>query len=296
MSTITIVYFSGTGGTRRCAKELSELLTTQGNSVQTLELRGRAQLIIPPTDKLIIMYPVYFMNAPLPVQEFAYKLEQVNGTYAAVVSVSAGGEVTPNLACRMRINAILASKGYNVVYENMLVMPANCLKKPHENVAAALLKVLPYKLQHIAADISSGKVRRPELDLASHVSTQFGRIPQKFSGLFALFFKCTDACTACGLCARSCPRDNIYVDKDRVGWEGYCAACMHCFYACPQQAIKMSLIEQKFVIAGGYNIDKLAQTADTINLSEINDIAKLHTQSSERGIRKYLLEDVYIGN
>lgn len=294
MSTITIVYFSGTGGTRQCAKELAELLATQNNSVQTLELRGRANLIMPPTDKLIIMYPVYFANAPLPVQEFAYKLEPVNGTYAAVVSVSAGGEVTPNLACRMRINAILASKGYNVVYENMLVMPANCLKKPHESVAAALLKVLPYKLQNIATDIVNGKVRRPELDLVSHVSTQFGRIPQKFSGLFALFFKCTDTCTACGLCARSCPRDNIYLDKDRARWEGYCAACMNCFYVCPQRAIKMRLIEQKFAIEGGYNIDKLTQAAAAISLSDISDIAKLHTQRSERGIRKYLLEDVYI--
>ena len=294
MSNANIVYFSGTGGTRLCAQKLADLLTTGGLSTDIFEIRERTEPNLPYADKLILLYPVYFANAPLPVQEFVRKLPASGGQYTAVLSVSAAGEVVPNLACRMRINELLADRGYNVVYENMLVMPANCLKKPHELVAAALLKVLPYKLANIAEDIMQGKVHRTAMELRSYLATQSGRLPQKFSGLFSLLFKCGSNCNCCGKCAAHCPRGNIYLDKGRVKWDSYCAACMNCLYTCPQQAISMRLVHNKFVIDGGYDINRYLAAADSVRLKDLVAIATTYTNRTEGGVKAYLIENLAI--
>lgn len=290
MSKISIVYFSGTGGTRLCAQNLAKILTNGGADVNIGEIRAQAKVTLPIADKLILMYPVYFANAPLPVQEFVSNLSAANGKYAAVLSVSAAGEVVPNLACRVRIGRALTDKGYNVVYENMLLMPANCLKKPHELVAAALLHVLPRKLDAVAHDILIGKVQRSPVEWRSYLATQTGRVPQVLSGLFSLFFTCSASCNACGKCTKSCPRTNISLHKNQVKWGAYCAACMNCVYICPQQAIKMRFIHNKFTIADGYDIDKYAALSSTVKREELETIAQSYTHSSEVGIRKYLLE------
>ena len=296
MSNANIVYFSGTGGTRLCANQLAALLTARGLNTEISEIRERTELSLPPADKLILLYPVYFANAPLPMQEFVRKLRNSEGQYAAVLSVSAAGEVVPNLACRMRINELLADRGYNVVYENMLIMPANCLKKPHELVAAALLKILPYKLERIADDIIQGKVHRAAMELRSYLATQCGRLPQKFSGLFSLAFKCGTSCNSCGKCVAGCPRGNIYMEKGRVQWDSYCAACMNCLYSCPQQAISMRFIHDKFVIAGGYDINSYLAAADNIRPEDIGDVARAYTHRTEGGVKAYLLENQAIQN
>lgn len=287
MSRVNIIYFSGTGGTRMCAQELAKLLTSSGLQVTTLEASKRTEVVLPACDKLVVMYPVYFMNAPVPLEDFISALERTNGQYAAIVSVSAGGEYAPNLACRMRISSLLTDKGYNVIYENMLVMPANCLKKLDDSASACLLKVLPQKVAKIAADIGSGIVRRRNSDFPSHLATELGRAPRSMSRMFAKLFSCTTSCTACGLCVRACPCGNIFLENDKVSWGNNCAACLRCVYQCPEQAIKMKYGSSSFLIGSGYNLEQFVKLAQTINWQDIEKIALLHTA---KGVKKYLLD------
>jgi hypothetical protein len=79
---------------------------------------------------------------------------------AAVISVSGGGEITPNTACRVSSIRKLEKKNCTVVYEKMVVMPSNWVIKTNDELAFRLLEILPSKVEHIADDLLAGMVRR----------------------------------------------------------------------------------------------------------------------------------------
>ena len=50
-------------------------------------------------------------------------------------------------------------------------------------------------------------------------------------------FRVSDACIGCGICAKSCPLQNITMQNDRPKWNGHCTNCMSCYHRCPKNAI-----------------------------------------------------------
>jgi len=44
-------------------------------------------------------------------------------------------------------------------------------------------------------------------------------------------------CTACGLCVRLCPVDNLVLEGGRVRGLGRCAFCLRCYDYCPESAM-----------------------------------------------------------
>ena len=59
----------------------------------------------------------------------------------------------------------------------------------------------------------------------------------------ALSYTVNDSCIHCGICARSCPANNITVTKDRVKFADHCEVCYACLHNCPKHAIHMPLEE-----------------------------------------------------
>ena len=47
-----------------------------------------------------------------------------------------------------------------------------------------------------------------------------------------------EKCTACGLCERICPRDNIKRPEGSPVWEHRCVECLGCLHICPAKAIE----------------------------------------------------------
>ena len=45
-------------------------------------------------------------------------------------------------------------------------------------------------------------------------------------------------CTACGLCERICPRDNIERLEGSPVWQHRCVECLGCLHICPAKAIE----------------------------------------------------------
>jgi flavodoxin len=77
MSTVLIVYFSGTGGTKRIAKEFyNQLQKTMNTKLQSLDLKNNSTNIqqlkelLPNIKTVILLYCVHEMDAPKPVFEW----------------------------------------------------------------------------------------------------------------------------------------------------------------------------------------------------------------------------------
>jgi len=113
------------------------------------------------TDLNILVYPVYAMDAPKPVYDW---IESVRGGDAgekiAVFSVSGGGEMWPNKGCRVNCIKALEKRGFQVVYDRMMCMPANVLMEMNDHAVMWLIRAIPKKVSAIVDELLAGKTHR----------------------------------------------------------------------------------------------------------------------------------------
>ena len=100
MDRVRIVYYTGTGGTGMAAECMADFLRKANWEVTMQRLMAGAPEVLGDFDRLIVMFPVYAFNAPEPVISWVDGLPACPGKQAAVISVSGGGEMCPNTACR----------------------------------------------------------------------------------------------------------------------------------------------------------------------------------------------------
>ena len=284
IQTAHIVFFSGTGGTARCAAHLCEALAARGVKVTLTEL-GPAPAAPVQAEFLFLLYPVYAAGAPQPVAEWISAAPGGHGSHAAVLSVSGGGEVTPNTACRVRTIRQLARRGYTVTYERMLVMPANFLMAYGDALTARLLRAAPAMAALAADEVLAGVTRRTRPHAWDRLISGLCRIEHIGSRYFGRGLYAGDACNGCGLCARRCPRANIRMEGGRPAFGGQCVICFRCVYGCPQKAIRAKY-GQFAILKEGFDLDAAERRmAGAEALPPVEEVAKGAALS---GVRKYL--------
>lgn len=284
---IRIVYYSGTGGTRMAATCLEKELTSGGALVTMQRLKAGEPQTTVGWDLLILLYAVYAFSAPPPVLAWMKTLPLGEGQAVAVLSVSGGGEMSPNTACRSKVIGTLEKKGYTVSYENMLVMPSNIALPTKSPLDKLLLQVLPEKVGHVVSELQSGQERRKSPHLFDRMLSSMGGLERAGGRWFGKRIKVSQNCTGCGICSRTCPSGNITMEGGRPSFDGRCYFCMNCLYRCPEKALSPGV--GKFaVIKSGFDLDSLASAPPVsgVTAEQLESIAPGILWS---GVRKYIL-------
>lgn len=255
---VTLAYFSGTGCTKAVADCFESQLNELGLQVHKTNIATSDNDVIleNDTDLLIIFSPVYAFRLAAIVEKWTKKLPHSNGTYVAIISVSGGGEVSPNTACRITCKDILSRKKYILLYEKMIVMPSNYATQANQQLNLAFIKVLPIKVQSILEDIVSGQknILRPQL--RDRAFAFLGRAEHLGASVFGAMLHTSNACNQCGMCVRNCPKNNIRMENGKIKFGFRCLWCMKCIYSCPCKAIKPRIL--KFaVLKSGFDINKM---------------------------------------
>ncbi|HWT73382.1 MAG TPA: EFR1 family ferrodoxin [Mobilitalea sp.] len=287
---VEIIYFSGTGSTRKVAEQFTASFTEKNIEAANHELNHRDSYTLKKTDMLVIIYPVYATNAPEPIYDFISKLPYELRCPAVVISVSGGGEVTPNKACRLHCINRLEKKGYPVVYEQMIVMPSNFLAATPEELAIRLLEVLPLKTNFIINELLSGVISRTRPDLFNRFLSFAGEIEKTaIAGKsYGKQIKVNSSCNGCGICQKGCPVDNIRIVNKKPVFDRKCSVCLKCIYACPKKALQPT-IAKFIVLKQGYPLKDWEKKVNSEKHYSIDELAKGYAFS---GIRKYLKEDM----
>lgn len=285
---IHLVYFSGTGGTARVAESFERVFTDRKIEVCKTELNKSDYYIERNADMLVLFFPVYAFNAPKPVDDWIARSPEGNSSPAAVISVSGGGEVRPNIACRYDVIKQLEGKGYDVYYESMLVMPSNIFIAYDDTLSTMLLRALPHKAEMIVSDLLSGKRNRTQPHFIDRFISKLGVLEKKYGGkVFRKMLKANDNCISCSWCAEHCPRGNITMLDGRPCFGGNCIVCLRCVYGCPKKAI---LSRIKFiVIKDGYDLK--AVESRTNQQTKILPVSKVVKGFLYAGVRKYLKDE-----
>lgn len=283
VETVHLVYFSGTGGTARVARGLEQAFSRRGRQVRVTELDAQAYPRVD-ADLLVLAYPVYACNAPSPVDEWIARAPDGRGRAAAVVSVSGGGEVMPNTACRLDVIRKLERKGYRVDHEAMFVMPANFLLPYGDALSAMLLRAAPEKAEAFVRAVLSGERSRTKPRLPDRLMTRLCAAEKRGSKFFGKKLKANADCTGCGWCAGRCPRGNIVMGDGKPVFGDRCVICLRCVYGCPKRAIIPGR-GGRFVLK---EFDLGALEERTKDMTEFPPVSQAAKGRLFKGVRAYL--------
>ena len=256
MKNIRIDYYTGTGGTKLIAGLLAEQLRNNNLNVEINRIyRDRIKDVVnPETDYYILIFAVHSFNAPKPVYEWVDHLAG-NRCKTAVISVSGGGNVMTNTACRCKTVRLLKKSNFNVIYEEMVRMPNNWLKVPKKQKCTQILSKLPHKIDEISQTIIAEKRKKKIIYWIDYLIAALGVAEKKITHKFGKGIRVLKSCTGCGLCAKNCCSSNIQMEsktssgvhaKPKFG--NRCDMCLGCVYNCPQKALKPTY--------GAFQIDK----------------------------------------
>jgi len=285
---VNLAYFSGTGGTSKVTDAFEKAFSDHSIDVERTEL-NRKNKPITLGDLLVVLFPIYAFNAPIPIDEWIKEAPMGMGRPAAVISVSGGGEISPNTACRVATIRHLERKGYHVIYERMFVMPSNFLIKYDDSLCAMMLRAAPEIAEKSVSDILAGVQRRTTPYGIDRLASKLGFWEKKASKFFGKQLLANDSCEGCSWCQNHCPRGNIKMHDKKPVFGNDCVICLRCVYGCPQKAIKPG-IGKFIVVNGGFSIDNIENRMRYVTVfPPIEDITKT---PSLKGVRDYLMESV----
>jgi ferredoxin len=260
MKSFTLAYFSGTGCTKTVVDCFESQLIELGIHVNKINIATCNNYDIESSDFLIIFSPVYAFRLASIVENWVKNLPKTDKVSAAILSVSGGGEVSPNTACRVFCKRLLKRKGYHMVYEKMLVMPSNFATQGDQQLNSNLITIMPRKTKKIINDMISGKENITNPKLQDRFFSSIGKMEHYGAKFFGATIHASDACNQCGLCVRNCPNKNIQMKNGMPKFGFRCLWCMKCIYACPQKALAPRIL--KFVVLeNGFNIKKMSEMA-----------------------------------
>lgn len=244
---VRIDYYTGTGGSERVAKRIAEELTDKGCSVKVNRIKRDEFVSDDSFEYYVLVFAVHSFNAPRPPFEWTNQIEGKNRK-CAVISVSGGGEVLSNTACRRKIIHHLESRNFDVVYEDMVRMPNNWMSVPKKEKFDRLLRNYPLKTREIARAIVELQKRRKSPYWIDLLISAMGESEKKVLKKFGEGIITLDHCTGCGICANNCCSSNIVIENGKALVGDRCDMCLGCIYGCPHNALTATY--------GGYQVDK----------------------------------------
>lgn len=275
-----ILYFSGTGNTHWVVNKIKEGLLKNNHSCEVLEaarlqnecgrdfnkkpdenmLKQKLSEFIPENSTLILAFPCYASDIPLPVKELIPLLPEGGKRKLATVStiLMVGGDAV-NLPGEM-----VREKGYKSVLATYVLMPNN-LKVPkfdffdikNGDELNSYYETAGRAVDEIVEELLTGKVLFEGKNLGGYAIGVSQRMGVKYLESFMAANLFAHArCTRCGFCAETCPMANITFEKKYPEFGRNCCMCLRCYNLCPVNAIQITgetLNEEKYKRYKGFD-------------------------------------------
>ncbi len=235
-----IFYFSGLGNSRHVAKSLVE----NGEHlffIPDVERAGNYEFAFENGERLGFVFPVYAWRAPRLVSAFIRQM-RVKGRPKYTFMVCTCGDDCAKTEQYFRKD--LRCAGLPLDASISIQMPNTYVNLPGMDVDST--ELANQKLSQAEQRICEVKtlLRRQEHVSQMITTNAAGLKSVVIQPLFYRFlvndkpFHCTDACVSCGICAKSCPLQNIRMVSGRPQWQGNCTTCLACYHHCPRRAIR----------------------------------------------------------
>lgn len=246
--TCRMIYFTGTGNSRRIALLAAETLASRGLDAAAVSIEDpRSRAAAGECDLLGVVFPVHAFGVPLMMDRFLSKMPGMPGRAALVISVHGN---TASLRGHegnavYQASGILRRKGYDVIGGTSVGMPVNfvvAVRPPAEEAAREMETRAREHISYFIDEVMTGQrpqgeVWTPIRMLCSFLHSLF-RWGVRWCNPMNRLRRVDDSCTGCGTCESICPEGNIRVYQGRPRWGGRCSLCLRCINLCPEDAIQ----------------------------------------------------------
>lgn len=239
-----IIFFSGTGNTRYIAEKIAVILKED-----TIELTGdliansKGSELVLSGNRIIWAFPTYSWGIPPIVVDFIERVNIVGAETVPHYMVTSCGDDIGQTDKQWR--KVIRKRGWNDLSVYSVKMPNTyvCMKGfDVDNIEIEEQKVFnaEARISYVAESIN--------VECASITDVVRGGMSWLKSAVVYPYFKrfcmspkpfhVTNACVACGKCAKLCPLGNIHMSEEyRPFWNNKCAMCLRCYHACPTHAV-----------------------------------------------------------
>lgn len=242
-----IFYFSATGNTKKLALTIAE--RTQDTAINMEEaLKTEAfEYSLRNDERLGFCFPVYFGNVPKIVTDFVQRvtIKTAEQGYYCFVAVTSGGisAHAPQIMIQTLLkHGLTTNAAFELVtidtFLPMFTIPTGEERQRIEAETALKTQMMAEQI----ADKNCGSFYKK--GNFTRVST-CGMAPLYRLMRKTKYFKVSNDCNACGLCAKNCPTQAISIQDEpqKPVWKKpECMLCMRCVHQCPKTAIDYGIM------------------------------------------------------
>ena len=253
---LLIIYYSGTGNSRRCAEWITEKGKESGLNTHLFSYsryrKGPLPELSGPT-LVGICSATHGFNLPHSVLKMIFRFSHYPGSDLFLLNTRAGMKLSklflPGLSGLAQIfpALVLRLKGYPILAMRPVDLPSNWISlhpglKP--KVVGSMENHYEIRVKKFAEGLFTGK----RTYWPAFISLPFDllvaplAIGYYFIGRFILAktFFASNKCNDCMLCISACPTKSIILKDNRPFWKLTCESCMHCMNFCPQRAVEVA--------------------------------------------------------
>ncbi|MDE5592528.1 MAG: EFR1 family ferrodoxin [Clostridiales bacterium] len=245
---ILLIYFSGTGNTKRISDLYKTAFEYRGAEVDSLELPLTTPLPdIDGYDLIGLGYPIHGFNAPKLLLTLCKQLPKRNkktdGYKKAFIFKTSGEPVRMSDVSSLKMRKILKRRGYAVNNEYQYVMPYNIIFRHTDSQVYKMWTVAQKLVPADVDEILQGGARLPKKIFMGGFLAWILRCEHWGAHIIGKTYKAKKDCVKCGKCVKLCPMGNIRTNKKgKIKFGGKCIICMRCVQSCPKAAINMGLL------------------------------------------------------
>lgn len=228
-----LFYFTGTGNSLSIAKGIQE-------KIPNTHLIPMKSYEIPPTissetQRIGIIYPTYFLDAPEHVLNYIRQLEIPSGVYVFLYTNygASKGNALYNPYRILEKNGVTVDATFEVALpDNSIIFPTK------EDIIPAMLGEAKQQQQkHVLSIQKKEKTNLPVRKIGNHMISQLMKpYCESYLGFKSIQID-KGSCIECGLCEKVCSNQNISKINDHYQAGKECLMCFACIHYCTQRAV-----------------------------------------------------------
>ena len=245
---IMVLYFSGTGNTRRIGELLDSEFIAQSHESQIVPIEQITLGLRKPDwescDLIGLGFPVHAMDAPQIIYDLLAQLPRARQEYFLFKTA---GSAFLRGGSTLRIREILANLGWRLRHEQLYVMPSNVFgPSGPDKVSRRYNNCRELAIQSALEIISGMKRRVPEASFRA-ACYSFAALEKRGAEQSSKHWTVNADCTLCGLCAAQCPTANISIEAGKLVFSNQCLLCLRCWWNCPTRALSHRILGPFFL-------------------------------------------------